>query len=211
MSYSAFLGQAQLPCEQDYQQSNQHIHRSAIQAEDIMLGKDFHCRSHVGSIALKVLIQTRIHIYVSDDASSVLRKHKTKLTKEVVAMIHNAGGRFLVQTPNFQHKEKDLYWRVLGQNEARVKVRDHFRDYIKNIQNQRSPSVLLQKIGVSNLFNQRATYDVILNYIAHCPQVRAYVAMQLLDKATKKKGRDGADLAEPSEAAVNVTIIYCKG
>lgn len=160
---------------------NCNVHCSDIQQHDVVFGSNALCEGHVGTIAFKAIIESRLDMYVS----KTIRKEKTALTRRVLHMIQSTGARFLTQA---NQVESDL-WYQLNATEARLKVREAFRYIVKNIRKQRQPSVLLGKIGLSKLVNNETTYIAIVEYVAQSSAIQNFVSSRNRSSQRRKQRR----------------------
>lgn len=170
------------------QEKHYSVHTSDIKQNDVVLGKGALWASHVGSIAFKAVIESRLELYIDTDNALSWKSAKTDLTLDVLGMIQSTGGRFLRKGPALLGADSN-HWKVLNKSEARVKIRDAFRDCVKNIRNKRRPSALLDKIGVSKLFNKSSTYFEIVEHVARSSDIRDYVCSRndLIEQRCQKR------------------------
>eukprot|EP00545_Synedropsis_sp_CCMP1620_P010110 CAMPEP_0119005848 /NCGR_PEP_ID=MMETSP1176-20130426/1964_1 /TAXON_ID=265551 /ORGANISM="Synedropsis recta cf, Strain CCMP1620" /LENGTH=182 /DNA_ID=CAMNT_0006957701 /DNA_START=142 /DNA_END=687 /DNA_ORIENTATION=- len=165
-----------------------HIHfvdTSEIKTQDVLLGKGGASGGHVGTIAFKALVESRLDSY--RNANYTMRNGKNILTLQVVHLIHLSGGRFLT-TDAHPGVESSRRWSVLESMVARIKVREYFREFIKNVQKQRRPCVLLDKIGLSGIFCKNSTYTEIVFYVATSPHIRDFLSArnEVIEKRKQK-------------------------
>jgi hypothetical protein len=158
----------------DGQENNNCIHTSEINQNDVLMGKGGLCTGHLGTIAFKVVVETRLGTYCNVDRSDSQSKKndKTRLTLQIVHLIHTSGGRFLKKEHNGATSE---LWCVLSKSEARVKVRDTFRDGLKNIRKHRRPSALLDKMGLSERFSHTSSFTEIVEHIAKSSDILHFI------------------------------------
>ena len=98
-------------------------HESEIKEQDVLLGRGKCNFKHIGNMAYRMLIETRLEKYIASDS----RSEKTHMVVEVVESIFESGGRFLKQE---QGSSADG-WFVVNKKTAREKVGHSFRDAIK--------------------------------------------------------------------------------
>lgn len=190
---------------------NQYIRCSDVKPHDVILGKTSFCVGHVGTIAWKAIVESRLETYVNATLKSA-KKEITQLTLQVLSMVHTSGGRFLKlkmahTTVGAIAKLKECSSFADGlcemsDKEARIKVRDAFRYCIKNVRNMRQPSVLLNKMGLSRLLSDTVTYDEIIEYIVKNPgqqQVRKFPRHKLPGNRERNKQRSDFKTGLPAQ------------
>lgn len=148
---------------------------SEVKMQDVLLGKGGPSAFHVGTVAMKAVIEARLAMYIN---SNLLVKGgktlvKTLITLQVVNSVQLVGGRFLEKISQVGNPDQ---WYVMANFEARIKVRELFREFIKNqTTRQRLPCALLDKIGLSGLFNQNSTYIEIVLHVANSPDIQDFL------------------------------------
>lgn len=143
------------------------VDNANIQYCDVLLGRGAHCARHVGSLAFKVVVASKLEAYIL--ASS--RKKKTMITLEAVKVVQVAGGRFLtriVSANNSTTLGDNDCWHEVSEKEARIKVREQFRDCIKSTHREGFASVLLYKLGLTSLFSAEVLpFFEIVQHVMH--------------------------------------------
>lgn len=167
-----------------------------IHQHDVLLGLGSVCAGHVGTIAFKAVIESRMDLYVGLKS----RKAKTALTLSVLAMLQAAGSRFFRQ--ECRHGSDAMqYWRKLNTKEARLKIRDAFRDLVKNVRNQRRASALLDNLGLSNSVEIESTFADIVEYVSNSSSIREYIVSRNDTIQQRKKKRFACFLKQNPEYA----------
>lgn len=92
-----------------------------INREDVLLGRGKCNFKHIGNMAYRILIDTRLDKYITSDS----RSEKTHMVVQVVETITEAGGRFLKQEGSTDN------WFAVDKKTSREKVGHSFRDAIK--------------------------------------------------------------------------------
>lgn len=92
-------------------------------------------------------------------------------------MIEEVGGRFLakqkLKLPTLGTMQMDGGgWNELKRTTVRIRVRDVFRDCIKNVRQKKSPFKLLHRIGLTGLFHESSTFREIAEYIETNSEVK---------------------------------------
>lgn len=149
-----------------------------IKQFDVLLGRGALCGCHVGSIALKVAVASKMKAYVMSPS----HKAKTLLTLDLVHSVKQAGGRFLISMYNGRRvirkgliRDPDCWYEV-NEKEARIKVREVFRDCIKSDQKVGHPSILLDKLGLSGLFNRDLIFVDVVEYISNSSSICEFMS-----------------------------------
>lgn len=148
----------------------QLVHSRDIKQNDVVIGKGTICAFHIGTIAWKAIVESRLATYMNATRSSA-KKEKTRLSLEVLGMIHSSGGRFLT----FETSQHIVGWYEMGHREARIKVRDAFRSAIKNLRERRQPFALLDKIGLSKLLHKNSTYHEMVDHISKSSEIQQLI------------------------------------
>lgn len=169
-------------------QENVLIHSSDIQQEDVLLGMGVQCTGHVGTVACKAIVESRLQMYVEGK-----KDEKTKLTLQVIALVEEAGGRFLKRDSN-----SDL-WSKLSKTDSRVKIREAFRGCIRRVKNQLMPCALLKKIGLSEIFTKNSTYIEIVDHVAKSAEIRDYLCSR--NDRTEKSSQKLRSIGVPRESS----------
>lgn len=185
------------------------VHSSNINQFDVLLGRGAFCAFHTGSIAFKALVVSRLSSYVKPES----RKVKTLLTLEIISSIQRNGGRFLVKNEDTKAQSaasKHSYWYEIGRSEARIKVRDVFRDCIKSIQKLGLPSVLLEKVGMSGLFGGNSTFNEIAKHVQKSTNVSEFACARY-DQTEDWKQHRSSKISPESEHASSSRTSSCPG
>lgn len=124
---------------------------SAITQSDVLLGRGTSCSCHVGSLAFKVVVVSRLDSYQQSKSANC----KTRLIKDIINTVERSGGRFLIKLVQATGKKRNRYytddaelWHEVSKKDAHVKVRDTLRDCIKSVRKYGYPSALLDKVGL---------------------------------------------------------------
>lgn len=119
--------------------NNKEIFRVETPTEfDILCGQSRICASHTGNRRFQAILDDFAPRY--DVATS--KQDKMTMTKEVVATIHNLGGRFL--------KQKDGRWEEISTIAARDKVSHALRTKVASWKRQRQQSLQGEKAASLN-------------------------------------------------------------
>lgn len=162
------------------------ITSSEIEQEDVLLGRGALCTFHVGTIAWKAIVESRLDLYHKAKSKQI-----TNLTLSVLNMVHATGGRFL------QHDSSAArmgFWFEMDDKEARIKVRDAFRQCIKNLRQHRLPSALVDRLGISRLLNKHLTYSMIVDYVSKSTEIQEIIRSGRNDmiERRERKGQTSA-------------------
>lgn len=150
------------------------VRNSGIKLQDVLLGKGGPSACHIGTVAIKTIIEARLGTYL--EAKSLTNGGKTNaktlITLQVVTSVQLAGGRFLATKD--QVGSNSHQWYVLSNTEARIRVRELFREFIKNqTRKHRYPCALLNKAGLSGLFTKNATFEEVVLHIAASANIQS--------------------------------------
>eukprot|EP00545_Synedropsis_sp_CCMP1620_P007522 CAMPEP_0119005114 /NCGR_PEP_ID=MMETSP1176-20130426/1535_1 /TAXON_ID=265551 /ORGANISM="Synedropsis recta cf, Strain CCMP1620" /LENGTH=433 /DNA_ID=CAMNT_0006956883 /DNA_START=28 /DNA_END=1329 /DNA_ORIENTATION=- len=181
------------------------VDTSEIKPEDVLLGKGGPSGGHVGTIAFKALVQSRLDSY--RNANCTMKNGKNILTLQVVHLIHLSGGRFLT-TDAQPTLEISKRWYVLDSMVARIRVREFFREYIKNVRKHRRPCALLDKIGISGMFCKNSTYTEIISYVATCPRILDFLSArhEVIEKRKQKLSPSSCNKNDSKKASSCVQV-----
>jgi hypothetical protein len=94
------------------------VPKEAITSRDVLLGRSNCSTKHIGTIAFRACVASRLELYKKSHSKS----SKTHQIVSVVNSVHDAGGRFMVDV-GF-----GLWWSEVDRRYARKKVCDTFRD-----------------------------------------------------------------------------------
>lgn len=172
-----------------------------VTQEDVVLGKDQNHNCLVGMIAFKALIETRLDSYMDPRQST---SEKTYLTMTVFKSVQDAGGRFLLR-----NKQKPDKLKMLDMDGARLKIRDCFRDCVKQVRRKKQrPSILLLRIGISRkMFSERDSYADILQGVLNNSQVKLFLQRRSVsNKYTAAAVISPASPSPPNIAAEASTV-----
>lgn len=169
--------------------TRQFIPISEIKTQDVLFGKGGLSASQIGTIAFKAVIESRLHTYINANLSTRRNADKTFITLQVVNLVHLTGGRFLVEEEATPGNMNRVY--LINGTEARVRVREFFREFIKKWRKQRRPCALLDKMGLAGLFNKHSTYGDIIVYIASSPHILSFLCTRN-EQIEKRKQREQA-------------------
>ena len=175
------------------------IEDSELRDHDVLLGRTAACAGHVGTIAFKAFIASRLDLY----EIAACRRDKTEVTRDVLDSIKLTGSRIFARSCSEKRDklgqetatsyqpavEQDLkqslsvisrssyLLEVLDDSKARVKIRDALRDCGKSRakQQQGQASVLLYKMGLSGIFTMTTSCTKILDYVAKSARVREFL------------------------------------
>lgn len=153
------------------------VNTSAITEFDILFGRGAYCSCHMGSIALKVIVVSRLDSYVKSKSQTV----KNHITRDILRAVQLSGGRFLAKleqgktTGNKLCKTDNAWWYEIERKKAHIKIRDTLRDCIKSIRKVGYPSVLLYRTGLSGVFDRDSTFPQIIEHAAKSSTVSEYV------------------------------------
>jgi hypothetical protein len=175
-----------------------------IKAQDILLGKGGPNAVHVGTIAFKAIIESRVEEYMN--ATQVTVNGKSLVTLQIVESVHLTGGRFLCRDET-QAINSNQDWCTMSKMAARVKVREFFREFIKNVRKQRRPCVLLHKMGLSGLFGKDSSYSEILLHVASSKGIRDFVITR--NRLIVKRTKNSSALWSSSEEKKDSNGISC--
>lgn len=165
---------------------------------DVIFGRGANCAYHVGSIALKVAVVSKLESYFLATSP----QSKTLITLDVVNSIKLVKGRFFTNKLPYSMASGisssmplgEYVWYEVSSKEARLKVRELFRDCIKSIQREGPASILLSKLGVDELVNKVLPFDQIVHHIANSSSIRnraSAARKRLAKKTTGNKASSG--------------------
>lgn len=180
------------------------VRNSEIKFQDVLLGKGGPSACHVGTVAMKVIIEARLDTYLKANllARSGKTNVKTLITLQVVNSVQLAGGHFLAQKAQAGNPS-NRQWYVMTNVEARIKVRELFREFIKNqTLKRRHPCVLLEKIGLSGLFNKNSTFGEVVSYIAASSDIQEFLIARNTTREKRQQRRSSS-----SASAAGITNI----
>lgn len=95
---------------------------SRFNEKDVLLGRGGHANHHAGNKMLLERVKMFQPTYKAYGGEDDGKKKKNDLTRELVRWVQAQGGRFLKRT------SKDVPWREVSYNEARMKVSHLFRN-----------------------------------------------------------------------------------
>jgi hypothetical protein len=126
------------------------VPKEAITSRDVLLGRSNCSTKHVGTIAFRAFIASRLELY----KKAISKSSKTHQIVSVVNSVHEAGGRFMVDV-GF-----GLWWSEVDRRYARVKVCNTFRDAVRQLDNGK------QRVwGESARFPEAETFASIVDYV----------------------------------------------
>lgn len=145
--------------------------KSGIRDIDILCGKGKYCTDHIGSIAYKAILETRLPQYMNPNAESC---DKTFMTVEMITMVMSEGGRFMREK-----KKGSGIWVELCKTAAREKVRDGFRDAVKSCRKKKSSAntgpTFLTRIGFSIPVTKDTTFAELVVKISEDPSMTKFL------------------------------------
>lgn len=145
--------------------------KSGIRDIDILCGKGKYCTDHIGSIAYKAILETRLPQYMNPNAESC---DKTFMTVEMIEMVMSEGGRFMREK-----KKGSGIWVELCKTASREKVRDGFRDAVKSFRKKKSSAntgpTFLTRIGFSIPVTKETTFAELVVKISEDPSMTKFL------------------------------------
>lgn len=177
------------------------VNDADIKQCDVLLGRGVLCACHAGSMALKVVVASRMESYLKEPG----QKPKTRLTLDILHSVHLAGGRFLVKRLPLRAStgnnsaitlEIDCCWYEINDKEARLKVRELFRDCIKSAKKEGVASELLRKLGLTEIFCEVSTFVDIVEHITNSSTIRDYTSSRkdLVEQRVKNESASGSTI-----------------
>jgi hypothetical protein len=98
---------------------------------DILMGRGRLCADHIGTIAFKALVGSRVRDYHRKDFT---KSDKIHLVVELIRMVSSEGGRFLQYKRGKEYPNDNcevIWFQTTESSETRKKVRDCIRDALK--------------------------------------------------------------------------------